>query len=155
MEILFSLSNECIPLAEGTSKILKILISKAHRTSQEDMHHVPCNMQITLDWLRLCELTIAATSSPLPRQQADSSIARANPLPMLQAFNIWIIPSRLKVGDTSSRADFLRLLGVVLKACREIMQTQEHATRFAPLKPLIIQTRNTTIDLADPILSVR
>jgi hypothetical protein len=74
---------------------------------------------------------------------------------MLQAFNTWIIPSSLKVGDTSSRADFLRILGVALRACREIMQAQEHAARVVPLKPLIIQMRNTTIDLADSVLSVR
>jgi hypothetical protein len=74
---------------------------------------------------------------------------------MLQAFNMWIIPSNLKVGDTFSRAEFIRLLGVTLRACREIMQAQEHTTRVAPLKPWIIQARNTTIDLADSVLSVR
>lgn len=112
-------------------------------------------MQNTLSWLSLCELAVAEPMSPFPSSQPESILPRASPLALLKAFNTWIIPSTLNMGDTSAQIGLLRILGTVLKASRVITQAIPNTFQIATLRPVIIETRNATVDLADRVFSVR
>lgn len=151
-EVLFSLKIACKPLGEDMDDTMDMLLRKARESLQPDLTSTPSAMLNTKKWLRLCELILSPVISPVYSDQTDSTLPRTNPLPFLKMLITWVLPANLwKRYTTEAQCELLRLIGVVLRASRDIASSNA----LASIIPATGDSRMQVTNLVQHLFSVR